>query len=259
MATSNGNAYPTWGIDIQGHIFAVDTNNQVHSKSSNSNPTFFDIGISEDGHVWALANEADPDGGGAKVYWSTGDGTWNEIATSAPGGVRISGFTGSSCIYVTSSAVLMSCDTVGTSSTVYDTHPIHDADYGGGYIWALLSDKPGEVIKLHLTQSDSIDFKSYNTGNVFPTSLSVLPDGDCYGIDNYCAVHYHKDGTSTPGGLKLCGKTLSVSYKSWKYALGLEATEKGNEAYVWKGEDITGEFILTGYQAIRILSSYYLP
>ena len=62
MANSNGNTYPFIIISGEGQVFGVDSSQTTHSLS-NSNFAM-DIGISEDGTIWAISNVPDPDGGG---------------------------------------------------------------------------------------------------------------------------------------------------------------------------------------------------
>ena len=258
MSNTKGNQYPTWGIDINGQIFAVDSNNQTHSKS-NESFSFFDIGIAEDGTVWALSSQPDPDGGGSRIYWSNGDGTWNEINTPDPGGVDISGGPGSSCIYISGDSVLRQLQTDGTATIIYNTHPIYDADYGGGKVWAMLSDKPGEPISLHYADMGaSLSFKEFGSGNQdFPYSLSVSYTGDCFAVVNFSPVYYSHDGSSTgSAGAGLEGKALMITFKNWNYVLATMADTNGNEVWVWKDE-AGGTYVNAGFSAIKVLASYY--
>lgn len=71
MATGNNYAY--WYIDNNYQVFAVDSSNQVHSKSQQM--FAMDIGTSDNGTLWAISMTPDPGGG-------------------------ISGYTDSSCIYL---------------------------------------------------------------------------------------------------------------------------------------------------------------
>lgn len=262
MSQAIGNTYPTWGINVQGLVFAVDTNNGIHSKSTSANPFFYDLGISEDGHIWALSTIPDPDGGGSKIYWSPGDGSWNEINTPDPGAVRISGFTGNSCIYLTTDQILRTLDITGASSVIYNSYPVHDADYGGGMIWALLADKPGEPITLHYSAIGDINFSAFGSGQtpIDPSSISVNYQGNCYGVSpSYSPMYYNKDGSSSgSAGKGADGKTISISFKNWNYIVLTTGDVEGNDVYVW--EDVAGgTYTKTSFQAVKILSSYYTP
>ena len=77
MSNQKGNQYPLWGINNNYEVFVLKTDGSTETMSKND--FAMDIAVSEDGTVWVLSTEPDPDGGGAKIYWSNGDNTWNEI------------------------------------------------------------------------------------------------------------------------------------------------------------------------------------
>ena len=106
MANSKGNQYPNWTISNQGEVFAIDTTNTATSKSKKDFAA--SIGVSEDGTIWAISYEPDPDGGGSKLYWSNGDGNWTEIDTPDPGGIyQSTGADNEGCIYKTFDGLLI--------------------------------------------------------------------------------------------------------------------------------------------------------
>ena len=147
MANTKGNAYPLWIIKPNYEVFAVNTDQSTVSKSNDN--FALSIAIAEDGTVWVLSLTPDPDGGGSKLFWSDGDGNWNEINTSQIQVVLVSaGYTGSSCIVFGLRIVYCErWDTDGTSTVLYNNPeiPLFNVEYGGGMIWACRSPKQSET------------------------------------------------------------------------------------------------------------------
>jgi hypothetical protein len=234
----------------------------THSGASNSKSKSdfaSKVAISEDGTVWALSLTPDPDGGGAKLFWSDGDGNWTEINTPDPGGVGISGYTGSSCIYTDWDGNLRSMDTNGTSSILFqgDSTPILEAAYGGSMIWALKSPKAGEIPVLSYSSDKGSTWNTF-AGNVYPYGLSVSYQGDCYAIDqNFNPMYYSKDGSSSgSAGSGLDGKALTIAFANWCFALSIDANQDGNLIYEWQDE-AGGTFRATAARGMSIAASYY--
>lgn len=255
MANSKGNAYPIWIISNNYQVQSVDTQQQVSNQSKEN--FAMEIAISEDGTVWVLSTEPDPDGGGAKVYWSNGDNQWNEINTSDPGGFQISGYTGSSCIILTGYGKLMSIDTDGSSSVLYDSGHISEFSYGGGNIWAIIAQKPGDIPSLHYAIAGSsltwqaVGDKVYNI-----YSLSTDSTGRCFGTQDYLPVFWDTDGNNGSAGALGSHYALSISVKSGNFVLTNEGNADGNLVYEWVIEN-EGSYSAMNIHAMKLCATYY--
>jgi hypothetical protein len=258
MSNSKGNAFPLWYVDNNFEIFAVANDGSSQSKSKSSFAS--KVAVSEDGTVWALSVTPDPDGGGAKLFWSNGDGNWTEINTPDPGGVGISGYTGSSCIYNDWDGNLRSMNTDGTSSVLFNAGetPLVEAAYGGGMIWCLKPPSAGQIPVLSYSSDNGSSWKEF-AGDIYPYGLSVSYNGDCYATDqNFNPMYYSKDGSSSASaGSGIDGKTLSIAFANWCFALGIDANENGNLIYEWQDE-AGGTFRATAARGMSIAASYYL-
>ena len=252
---TKGNTFSFLIIDSNFQIKGIDA--QQNATTLSEEGFAMDIGISEDGTIWAISTSPDPDGGGARIYWGIGDKNWNEIATSDPGGVRISGGTGSSCFYLTSDGVIRTLDTNGSSSVFSDTHDYLFFDYGGGMIWAVFSPPGQGKPQLHYSSADTLSWKAF-AGDPSPVSISVNYDGNCFGIDvNSSPIIYQKDGqnTSSPGpGVN--NNSMEISAKNWTYVISFSSDEEGNIIYVW--EDVQGgKFVASSVRGNKVLATYY--
>ncbi|MEO0778220.1 MAG: hypothetical protein AAFW73_12565 [Bacteroidota bacterium] len=255
MANTKGNVYPFWGIANDFSVFAVDTDGILHPKSP---PGFaFNIGIAEDGTVWALSNLADPDGGGAEIFWTDGSDQWNEITSSAPGGIRLTGGKDANCLYICADRVLRTMGTDGVAQVMYYDKPIHDVDYGGGKLWAILPAVVGETLTLHRAEyAAEPHFDRFSTSIHHPKGLSVNHAGDCYGIDERTAHYYAWDGRTGTAGAGAHGKTINISFKNHNYILTTHANVSGNEVYEWRAID-GGRYVDAGFRAQKILATYH--
>lgn len=257
MANSKGNAYPLWMITNRFQIQSVDSQQTV---TNHSNENFaMEVGISEDGTVWILSTEPDPDGGGAKVYWSNGDNNWNEITTSDPGGVQICGYTGSSCIILTGQGQLLSIDTDGSSQELfsYSDGFVAEFDYGGGKIWAILSTKHGDIPCLHYADAgSSLSWNKVGDEVYNIYSLSVGQSGRCFGTEDYKPVYYDTDGTNGSAGAFGNHNALSISVKNGNFVLSADADYDGNLVYEWTTEN-EGSYSATNLRAMRLCATYY--
>lgn len=253
MSNSKGNTYPALVISNDYQVFGIDSQQQKHSLS---NTDFaMDIGISEDGTIWVLSLTPDPDGGGARIFWSNGDGNWNEISTSDPGGIRISGGSGSSCYYLTSEGVIRTLDTNGTSS-VYDSSNYYlEFDYGGGYVWAVFS-KNGHIPQLYFSEASNLSWKAFN-GEPQPFSISVNYQGNCVAVNDFSPITYSKDGSSTYSpGSGADSKTIQISSKSWTYLVSIDANAEGNLLFSWVDQQ-GGMFEQMAVRAYKVLATHY--
>lgn len=257
MSNQKGNQYPIWFITNNYQVFAGDSNGAAHQMS---NQLFaMDVVVSEDGTVWVLSTEPDPDGGGAKLFWGNGDGKWTEINTPDPGGVQIAGGPGNTCLFLDSNRVLRSMDTSGGMKIIDNSGNIIEMDYGGAYLWALNLNQEGiPVLQLSPFQpGQALNFQSF-AKNPQPYSLSVSYSGDCYAIDNFSPMYYSNDGSKTgSAGAGADGKALQISFKNWAY---LVSTDVGSDLdnIIKKWIDTQGGvFENTSFEGIRVASSYY--
>ena len=256
MANQKGNQYPNWLITNAFQVFAYDSQSKSHQMSKEG--FALDIGISEDGTVWVLSTEPDPDGGGSKIYWSNGDNSWNEITTSNEGGYAIAGGTGSTCYYLDADNAIYQLDTNGTATKIYDSSYVVKMDYGGGYIWAILIDANGMPGLYYSKSGSSLSFTKF-VGDYNPTDISVDYAGNCTGVDDLDPITFSKDGSSVSSpGTGANGKTIRISSKNWTYLVSsdLESGEYDNAILVWKDES-GGEFVSTNMAGIQVAATYY--
>ena len=257
MSNTKGNVFRFIIISMDYQVFGVH-NDGTQTSLSDQNFTG-SIGIAEDGTLWALSLlDPDPDGGGAKLYWSNADGHWNEINTSDPGGVMISGGAGSSCYYISGSDGLRSMDTNGQGKLIDGTHLFYAMDYGGGNIWGVFPDKEGGAPGLHYAAAgDQLQWNKFNLQNEenAPFPISVSSSGNCYGVIDGNPTYFSKNGGQGTAGSGANGIGLEMSFKNWNYLLTTNANTDGNEVMAWvdtKG----GVFQNTNTRAYKVLATY---
>jgi predicted heme/steroid binding protein len=255
MSNSKGNNFPLWGVNNAYQVFAVDNSGAVKTMSKEN--FAFSVSVSADGTVWALSTTPDPDGGGAKIFWSNGDDQWNEINTPDPGALRIAGAEGDTCLYLTYDGEVRLLDTNSNNKVYYKNQSLIDFDYGEGMIWGIFPEKPGDIPTLHYSDYNNLNWKEF-AGNISPYSISVGYAGDCYGIQDLSPKYYSKDGQSTgSAGAGLDGKSLQISFKNWSYVLSTDANLDGNLVYEWVDTQ-GGVFQATAVRGISIAASYHV-
>ncbi len=259
MSNAKGNAYPLLLVSNNYQVQAVDKSQKI---TNLSNEMFaMEVCISEDGTIWALSVNPDPDGGGAKLFWSDGDQNWNEINTPDPGGIQIAGYTGSSCIYLSGSdGALRSMDTNGTSTVIYDNPSMQlvDFDYGGGKIWGILPPGEGKIPILQYMDASSASSASWTpagSDDYYVFNLSVNSNGACYGVDDYAPVTVSTSGEITSAG-SISKNVISITYKNANFVLTDDGNAEGNLVYEWTSSN-EGEYSATNFRAMRIASTYY--
>lgn len=259
MSNSKGNAYPLWIISNNYQIQSVGSDQTVTNQSNENFAS--EIGISEDGTVWVLSLEPDPDGGGAKVFWSNGDNNWNEIATSDPGGVRICGYTGSSCLIITGQGQVLNIDTDGSSTVIYDESTsngyLAEMDYANGKVWGMIATAEGKVPTLHYADASS-NLSWTEVGedvyNLYGISAGI--DGRCYSTEDYKPVYYDTDGTNGSAGDFGAHLALSISVKTGNFVMSGQGNADGNLVYEWTIEN-EGSYSAMSIRAMRICATYY--
>lgn len=255
MPNTNANVYPALGINSQNQVFGVDANNNIHTLS----PVNFAqvIAISENGTIWAISTDAIT--GGAQLSWSIGDGNWTAV-TDVPGAVLLTGAGNDGALYYTEEQTLWSILTNGESEQVAQMPEVQDIDYGGGYIWMVAPIQPNTRACLQYTPTTgtTYNWKPF-AGIVEPTSISVEYQGNCYGVQDFSPIYYSKDGSTTgSAGSGANGSALEITFKNSFYLLSTNGSENGgNDVMIW--EDVAGgTFVSAGFQAIQVLSTYYL-
>ncbi|MEM9548526.1 MAG: hypothetical protein AAGA77_21250 [Bacteroidota bacterium] len=257
MGNTKGNAYPLWIINNEGMVQSVDSQQKLTNQSKSD--FAIDIGISEDGTVWVLSNEADPDGGGARVYWSNGDSTWNEIATKDPGGIMICGYTGSSCLILTDSGSLLNIQTDGSSALIYAEGSNYMAEfaYGGDKIWAMMNTKEGDIPSLHYANlGDFTTWHSVGDEVYYLNSLSVGQTGRCFGIEDDLPVYYDTDGSTGSAGSMGSHFAINISVKNGNFVLSADGNPNGNLVYEWTSYN-EGSYSAMNIRAFKICATYY--
>ncbi|MBK7873901.1 MAG: hypothetical protein IPJ74_26230 [Saprospiraceae bacterium] len=253
---SIGNNYLLWAIGSDNQVQALDpSTNSFVTKSDNE--FAFDLGVSEDGTIWVISTIPDPNGG-AKIFWSPGDGTWNEVQKPTKQAAQICGTSYSNCMYVSETGDVVQMSTDGTSYNLLTALDITDIDYGGGYYWAIMPLKPGGIPCLQFAKvtTPPLTWKAF-AGNVIPNNISVNYSGDCYAVNNYNPMYYSKDGsTSNTDGTGANGITLQITFKNTYYLLSNNANAQGNEIMIWVDQQ-GGIWQNTGLRAIKIVSSWY--
>ena len=257
MANNNANQYPAWLIDVNGTVVAVPHDGGAVVKKSNENFAY-KLGISTNGILWAISTTPDPDGGGAKIFWSTGDGNWTEINTSDPGAISITGYTDNACLYMDWDGNVRQLDTSGNATLLFSDPTLIDLDYGGGWLWAIRPASSGNIPVLQLAEysGGNPNWKIFD-GNITPYSLSVSYQGNCYCQVAGTPTYFSNDGSSTDKwGSGIDGQALQGSFKTWSFAITTDITENGNLLYEW--QDISGgTFVSTNKRCSFVLASYY--
>lgn len=251
-----GNNYLAWVIGADNQVQALDpSTNTLVTKSDNG--FAFDLGVSADGTIWVISTIPDPNGG-AKIFWSPGDGTWNEMKKPTKQAAQICGTSGSNCMYVSETGDVVQMSTDGTSYNLLTGLAISDIDYGGGYYWAIMPLQPGGIPCLQFAKvtTPPLTWKPF-AGNPIPTSLSVNYSGDCYAVADYNPMYYSNDGNSSSvDGSGANGSTLQITFKNTYYLLSTNANAQGNEIMQWM--DVNGgTWQNTGLRAIKIVASWY--
>ena len=259
MSNSKYNCYPAILIS---NTYQVHGWNPDQSTNDLSDPGFASaVAISDDGTLWAISTTPDPDGGGGKLYWSDVGAEWNEISTNDPGGIAITGGSGSSCYFLTTSGAIWTMDTNGTGKKVFDDHLVIEMDAGGGYIWVIMSENGGIPALYYSPIGATFNFQKFPIGdNATPYSLSVNFEGNCFAVENDNPVYYGKDGTSKgSAGTGLDGKAMAISNKKNNFALSIYDTNSdGNLIYEWTTQN-QGSYSATSTRTNTILSTYYVP
>jgi hypothetical protein len=256
MSNQKGNQFQLWGITPDNQVFAANIGEAPVMKSK---PNFaMDLSISEQGTLWAVSQIPDPDGGGGKIFWSNGDGQWNEINNSAPGAVQIAGTSSENCVYRTFDGLLYGQDTSGNNNLYYNGEtPVLDVDYGGGMLFGLLAEAPGKDPILQYSGYRTPPIWKPFQGDLMPGGLSVSYNGDCYGIIGDAPLYFSKDGHSTgSAGAGLSGQALQISFKNWTFVRSTDLNKEGNLVYKWV-DQYGGKFVPTNIRANYIVASYY--
>lgn len=256
MPNTNGNSYPVWMVSNYDQVFARDILGKLVGKSEVNFAR--DVSISEDGIVWVLSNTPDPEGG-AKIFWSTGDGQWNEINTSAPGAMRIAGAGPSTCLYIAPDHSIWNVHTSGEGKQVYNALPVYELDSGGGFTWAMMPANEGAMPSLHYTSFgvSPLEWHAFEN-NPAPETFSVAYNACCYGIVKNTLFYFGTDGkTTNPFGSGADGIALRISFKNQPVLVSTVASEKGNEVLFWKDTN-GGTFYDAGFTAVRVASSFYI-
>ncbi len=257
MSNSKGNQYPLWYININFQVMALDHSGKAYEKS---NPGFAtDIGVSEDGTVWVISTVPDPDGGGARIFWSNGDGNWNEISTADPGGIQITGASGSNCMFITSDDKVYTLTTAGKASLNFQDLEILQLSYGGNYLWALLPESPGGIPVLrYLKVTDpGLTWHTF-TGNILAQRISTNTSGNCAAVVDNNPMYFLNDGKSSGSmGIGTDDQTLQITYRNWCFILTTDSTENGNLIMEFQSAG-NGSFAPLAVRGNKVESSYYL-
>lgn len=259
MANSKGNNFPVWFIAGDQTVYARDAQGVNHPMS----PAGFakDLGISTDGTIWAVSNKPDPDGGGGALFWCNGDGNWNPIESSAPGGIHISGDGGiglpSSGLYISSDFTLWNVFTDNSGGQLQIPGPLFAFDTGAGYAWAVVPDQESGIPYLNFMNVGGGDVQWTKFGpGLTPTGISVSYNGDCYGILDGNPTFFSKDGvTYNSAGAGADGIGLQMSFKNTIYLVTTNVLDQGNQVMIWVDEQ-GGVFQDAGFQAAVVLSTY---
>lgn len=256
MANSKGNQYPLWYISNEQQVMAVAHNGKTYEKSQAGFAA--DIGISEDGTVWVISEIPDPDGGGARIFWSNGDSNWNEISTSDPGGKIITGAEGSNCMYLTASDEVYTLNPQGKATLDFKGLNIQEISYGGNYLWGVLPENSGGIPVLrYLKVTDPSKTWHTFTGNITPSSISTGYAGNCSAVVKRNPMYFLTDGTSSGSmGTGADGQTLSITFRNWCFILNTNANENGNQIMEFQSGG-AGSFVAMAVRGTRVESSYY--
>lgn len=259
MNNTKVDGYELFIITNEYQVFAFDFGGKKHQLSP---PDFAsDIAISDNGTLWAITRAADQEAeGGANIFWSLGDGIWNEITTPNHGGVSISGGPGSSCFYKTTGGIIRKLDTTGSSEIYDDKHYYSEFDYGAGMVWAVFSMTKGGIPRLYYCEaSDDLSWKPFigSSGDAEPRPrhISVGCYGNCYGISEDNGFYYYiKDGKKSSEVYGLDSGAMDISANGGRYAVVYDtgSTTGENLVYQWRRE----RFEKTSICAMKVLSNY---
>lgn len=255
MSNTNGNVYPVLGINAQNQVFAIDSNNMVHSMSDVDFAEV--IGISTNGIIWAIATTPDPKSG-SYLYWSAGDGNWAPVGNYT-GDVLLSGGGDDVAVISTEDGAVWYVNTDGSSALVTKIPDMQQMDFGGTNLWAVFPNIPGGRPCLQFTNvmETPMNWTPF-AGLPEPMGISVNYSGDCYGVVDYNPIYYSQDGSTTgSAGSGADGMSLAQSFKNNWYLLSTVADKNGNKVMVWEDE-AGGTFVDAGFQAIQVLATYYL-
>jgi len=261
MANHNGNAYPLWTIGVDGSVYAYDA---MATQNRMSNAGFAqDISVGEDGTVWVVSNEPDPEGGGCKIYFSNGNSTWNEIVTDGPGAFKIVGVNFDSCAYLTNDYELYVINEKEKFMKL--DVDIFDIGYGNNYFWAKKPVESGGIPVLQFCVATSPLQWNVFEGNQDVDAVSVSSDGSCVALLDEIPMIFKLDGKTIQPVYNGNKQTaIQVSAKTTtNVILSFDVSEKGNEVLVLTGSPS----VPTSYQpvggggirATRVTTSYFLP
>ena len=264
MANTKGNQYPAWIISASGQVLSVAADGTLKAQSPQD--FAYDISISTDGTVWVVSTTADPDGGGAKIYWSNGDNNWNEISTPNPGAASITGTADGFCFYVTTGGDLWKLDTTSAAEKLSWASNIVAVDYSSGAdraVWAVFPDQPGQQPTLHFGKfgnKPNVFNWTLFPGNVSPTSISGNSNGNGYGLIAGVPWQYTQAGTSlkvdkgAKRGMYVSFKQGSISGQDRFYLTTASGNKDGNQVMIWQGD---AGWVDAGFRAIKTLATYY--
>jgi hypothetical protein len=216
-----------------------------------------EISISENGIVWVLSTQPDPQSG-SYLYWGAGDGNWKPVG-NVPGVVQLTGAGPDIAVFYTEDGSVWVINTNGSSSLLTKIQDVQEMDYGGNNLWAVFPTIPGgkpclQFWNVMVTPANWVVFE----GALEPMGISGNYNGDCYGALDYSPVYFSGDGKTTgSGGSGAKGSTLALTFKNTYYLLSTVADKNGNEVMIWVDE-MGGNFVNAGFQAIQVLGSYYL-
>jgi len=266
MANKNGNQFPAWIIDAQQRVCSVTSTGQVTPRSD---PGFAgDIGISEDGILWVVSRKADPDGGGAEIYWGTGDGQWNEINTPDPGGVKITGAGGRGCLYLTLGGDIWSMNTESKGHLQKIASKVTDIAFGESYLWAMFPPTLGAQPVLQYGTFAQMPFQwKVFPENPHPLHLTANASDFCYGLKNFKPVYFLLNGTTgqwaegAKRGMQVSFKQVASGSpehkKNLAYLVTTSANKDGNQTMKWQ-DGSPGTWVDAGFRAIRVQATYYV-
>ncbi len=260
MANYKGNRFPLWAIEPDGTVVAYDamaTRNQMSEAGFASK-----LGISDDGTVWAVSREADPSGGGLKIFFSDGSKDWQEIDGDGPGAMQIAGISGGDCVIITNTNDLYSLDQ--KKNYTHLAKEIYDINCGGGNFWAIKPAKEGGIPVLQYCAAKApLQWKVFE-GNLTPTSLSVGAGGDCWALLDEVPFQFKSDGKTKQAvipGAKI--EAMQISYKDYTNGIlsSTDVTEKGNLFLQYNSSPTIDPSYLPvkGIRANRIATTYYVP
>lgn len=266
MNNQNGNRFPAWIIDAQSRVCSVTSSGQVTPRSDSNFAV--DIGISEDGILWAVSNVPDPDGGGAKIYWGTGDGDWNEINTPEPGAVKITGAGGRGCLYLTQGGAIWSMNTESQGRLQNIAADVIDIAFGESYLWATFPPTPGAapVLQYGTFAQMPFEWKIY-PGSPDPLHLTANASDHCYALKDFKPVYFLLNGTSgqwaegAKRGLQITFKQSTRPSPERRmdlaYLLTVDANKDGNQVMKWQ-DGSPGTWVDAGFRANKVQATYYV-